>query len=81
MALTKTERAERNAARKESARRMEEARAATRAAVATGICPTCGSGLRNNLALAGWWQCAQYGAEGFRKDSSKAACSWQGFTE
>jgi hypothetical protein len=54
--------------------------AAVRTIVAAGICPTCGSKLRRNLALTGWWQCAQYGAEGFRADSSKPACSWQDFT-
>lgn len=36
---------------------------------------------RRNSSLAGWWQCAQFGAVGFRADSSKPACSWQTFTE
>jgi hypothetical protein len=31
--------------------------------------------------LAGWWQCEQYGAESFRADSSRPACSFQTFTE
>jgi hypothetical protein len=31
--------------------------------------------------LTGWWQCSQYGAEGFRADSTKPSCGWQGFTE
>ena len=51
------------------------------AVVRSGKCPQCGSGLRRNLALAGWWQCEQYGAEGFRKDATKPACSFQTFTE
>ena len=49
--------------------------------VLTGKCPECGSALRRNSALAGWWQCEQFGAEGFRKDSTKPACSFQTFTE
>jgi hypothetical protein len=48
--------------------------------VATGCCPQCGASLRRNSALTGWWQCAQYGAEGFRVDSSRPACSFQTFT-
>ena len=37
--------------------------------------------LRRNLSMAGWWQCAQLGAVGFRADASRPSCSWQGFTE
>lgn len=48
--------------------------------VATGHCPDCGAGLRQNLAILGWWQCEQYGADGFRKDSSKPSCMFQTFT-
>jgi hypothetical protein len=48
--------------------------------VRKGKCPQCGGPLRRNLAISGWWQCAQYGAVGFRQDASKPACSWQGFT-
>lgn len=48
--------------------------------VATGQCPHCGNPLRRNLALSGWWQCSQYGSDGFRKDNSKPACSFQTFT-
>ncbi len=51
----------------------------TRAVVAAGKCPHCGAGLRQNLSIAGWWQCAQYGAVGFRADANKPACGWQGF--
>ncbi len=44
--------------------------AETAAVVQTGNCPLCGSGLRRNLALTGWWQC----------DRIAQGCSWQGFT-
>jgi hypothetical protein len=67
--------------RKAQMARISEARAATQRVVASGRCPHCGGGLRHNMALAGWWQCEQLGAEGFRKDSSKPSCDWQGFTE
>jgi hypothetical protein len=49
--------------------------------VSSGCCPQCGAGIRRNLALAGWYQCQQYGAPGFRQDSSKPSCSFQTFTE
>lgn len=80
MAMTKTERAERKAERAASAARIAEAQAETRAVVASGRCPCCKSGLKRNLSLTGWWQCEQYGSDGFRKDSSKPHCNWQGFT-
>ncbi len=50
------------------------------AIVSTGKCPQCGRPLRRNLALTGWWQCSQYGAEGFRADASEPSCSFQTFT-
>lgn len=55
--------------------------AKARAVVATGVCPLCGEVLKRNLSLCGWWQCAQLGAVGFRKNPDKPSCSWQGFTE
>lgn len=64
----------------ESKARMAEEQARVQAIVASGCCPKCGAGLVRNWALTGWWQCGQYGAVGFRKDNSKPACSWQGFT-
>lgn len=67
--------------REEAKARIAMAHAATRAIVATGKCPDCGAPLRCNLSLTGWWQCSQLGAEGFRADSSKPPCGWQGFTE
>lgn len=48
--------------------------------VRTGKCPLCGNTLRRNMALTGWWQCSQFGAVGFRADSSKPACDFQCFT-
>ena len=85
MTMSKQERAnrraERKAEREASAARSAAHRAETLAVVTAGKCPCCGATVRRNLALTGWWQCAQYGADGFRKDSSKPACSWQGFTE
>jgi hypothetical protein len=69
-----------NADRKAQAARIAAAHAETAAVVATGCCPRCGSGLRRNLSITGWWQCEQYGAVGFRARPADAACSWQGFT-
>jgi ribosomal protein L37AE/L43A len=63
------------------AARREAQYAEARRIVATGTCPQCGTKLRRNLSLTGWWQCAQLGAEGFRLDSSKPSCSFQTFTE
>lgn len=73
--------AERRALRAASVARMAAARAEAAKVVAAGKCPCCGSGLRRNLSIAGWWQCEQFGAEGFRKNAAKPSCSWQGFTE
>lgn len=76
----KMTRAQKMAARRAAEEKIARAQAETRAQVETGICPLCGSGLRRNLALTGWWQCEQYGAPGFRARSHDPACSWQGFT-
>ena len=74
-------RREKQQARLEARRRIEAAQQKARTIVATGMCPTCGAGLRRKLALSGWWQCEQYGAEEFRKDASKPSCLFQCFTE
>lgn len=58
---------------------LEAIRAENLKIVATGKCPKCGSGLRRNSALAGWWQCEWYGVESVRKDPSKPDCSFQCF--
>lgn len=76
----KAKRAERKAAAAESAARIAQAQAETQATVATGTCPTCGSGLKRNLSIAGWWQCEQLGAETHRKNPALPSCSFQGFT-
>lgn len=65
---------------RESKARIAAAKAETARVVATGRCPKCGSGLRRNLALTGWWQCEQLGAETHRKRPADAPCEWQGFT-
>src|SRR5260370_31885723 len=76
-----TPRAAKKAERAAHVARMDALHAEARQIVASGKCPDCGAALRRNLALAGWWQCTQYGAEGFRADSSKPSCSFQTFTE
>jgi hypothetical protein len=74
-------RAEKIAQNKASAARMLAARAAALAVVATGKCPNCRAKLRRNSSIAGWWQCSQLGAVGFRADPALPSCDWQGFTE
>jgi len=78
--MTKQERAARKQASVESAARIAAHHAETQAVVTSGRCPVCGAGLRRNLALTGWWQCEQFGSDGFRKNSALPACGWQGFT-
>lgn len=48
--------------------------------VATNKCPNCGSALRRNWSMTGWWQCEQFGSEQFRARPQESACSWQAFT-
>jgi hypothetical protein len=48
-----------------------------RAILANGSCPKCGSALRRNLSISGWWQCEQLGAENFRARPSEPSCSFQ----
>jgi len=64
----------------ESRARIEAAHAETHAALESNSCPTCGSGARRNIALSGWVQCEQFGADGRRARNDAPACSWQGFT-
>ena len=61
--------------------RMDKLHTEAVAIVQTGKCPQCGRPLRRNLALSGWYQCSQYGAEGFRADASQPSCSFQTFTQ
>lgn len=63
--------------------RMSLLKARAAAIVATGVCPECGTPLRRNLALAGWWQCDAMGEPSFRRPEhrDKPRCSFQTFTE
>jgi hypothetical protein len=63
-------------AKKNAAARREKLRAEGIAVVSTGVCPCCGQKIVRNLSITGWFQCAGYGAEGFRAAGSKP-CSWQ----
>lgn len=71
------------AERKQHQARMAQLKAEAQAIVATGVCPCCGTSLRHNLALAGWWQCGAFGVESFRLPQHRGlpACSFQTFTE
>lgn len=48
-----------------------------------GTCPCCGTALRRNLALTGWWQCGAYACEAMREPQFRGlpSCSFQCFTE
>lgn len=70
-----------NRCKKCSDERFAKLHAEAQAIVSTGTCPTCGCGLKRNLSISGWWQCEQFGSDGFRKDSSKPQCGFQTFTE
>jgi hypothetical protein len=50
------------------------------AVVSTGVCPDCGSKLKRNLALTGWWCCEQRGAETHRARPNDPPCEFQTFT-
>jgi hypothetical protein len=69
--------------RQAHAARMATLRAEAQAIVATGRCPHCGTPLRRNLALAGWWQCGALGEPSFRQPEHRdlPGCSFQTFTE
>ena len=60
---------------------MDTLHAEAKKIVETGKCPRCGSGLRRNLAMAGWWQCLQFGAGTFRTRQQDTECDFQTFTE
>lgn len=60
---------------------MNALHAEARTIVAIGICPRCGSGLRRNLAIAGWWTCEQRGAVTHRARPQDPDCNFQTFTE
>lgn len=77
MATSKAQRAARQAAKA----RMAAEVARVREVVLRGTCPCCGSALRQNSAMAGWWQCEQYGSDDHRARPQDPQCGWQGFTE
>lgn len=60
--------------------RLKRAQDAAQSIVAGGRCPHCAAPLRRNLAITGWWQCSQYGAETFRARADLPSCSYQTFT-
>ena len=78
--VTTTERAAKRAEREAQRARIEAGHAEARRIVATGRCPYCGSALRRNLSLSGWWQCEQLGAVTHRARPKDPPCDWQGFT-
>lgn len=47
--------------------------------LSNGKCPKCGSGLKRNSSLTGWWQCEQYGAATHRARPNDPACLFQMF--
>jgi hypothetical protein len=63
--------------------RMAEIHARNITIVQSGVCPECGSGLRRNTALKGWWQCECYGRDDFRAPEyrGKPDCNFQCFVE
>lgn len=65
--------------RTDAERRMAASQAEAQGALAANACPTCGGPVALNLSITGWVQCQQFGAVGFRLDSARPACSWQGF--
>ena len=83
MNTTNNKEASMKTSKKEHIARMNAIREANRAIVATGKCPDCGSPLYRNNALAGWFQCACYPCEDFRKPEYKGmpSCGFQCFTE
>lgn len=43
-----------------------------------GVCPTCGTKLYRNSALAGWFQCGHFGSIGFQTEAGPH-CDFQIF--
>jgi len=60
--------------------RMEVAYVEARLIVATGKCPRCGSPLKRNLSITGWWQCGQLGEPSFRTNPKGPECTWECMT-
>lgn len=78
--MTSLQRAERKAARLAQAARIAAAKAEALRILESRVCPQCGQYLRRNFAITGWWQCAGFGADGFRAAGS-TPCDFQMFTE
>lgn len=66
-------------AKTDSEVRIGEAQLEASRALTANCCPRCGHPVRQNLAISGWVQCAQYGAPSFRARPADPACEWQGF--
>lgn len=81
MAMSAEDRKARKLARAAANLRMALVRREARSIVLSDRCPLCHKWLRRNFALPGWWQCSQFGADGFRADSSLPSCEFQCFTE
>ena len=77
---TSAEFAARKLARVAQENRIAHARNQAQSAINENRCPVCGGSVRLNTTLDGWVTCAQRGAVGFRKDPTKPACDWNGFT-
>lgn len=78
-----TIRAQKRAQRAASAARIAAAKAQASAVVAGGTCPQCGTRLRRNLAITGWWQCGAFGEPDWRAQDLRdlPKCDFQCFTE
>jgi hypothetical protein len=63
--------------------RMHECHEEARRHVERGTCPLCSAPLVRNSSLAGWYQCAGYASQSFRKPEHRdlPSCSYQTFTE
>lgn len=69
------------AERKAQKARLNQLREEAREIVRDGSCPQCGSELRRNTSLHGWWQCEQFGSTAFRARPDEPSCSFQCFTD
>lgn len=79
--MTREEKRQREQARRLQNVRIARERERMSIIVQGGKCPECGSALRRNTSMSGWWQCEQIGAPSFRARPSDPHCSFQGFTE
>ncbi len=63
--------------------RIAAAKAQAARVLESGVCPMCGTRLRRNLAITGWYQCGAFGEPTFRETPYAALpkCDFQMFTE